>query len=112
MEKLTRNLLTTAQNYRGSAQFATEQEWLKENPVPPDKHQLSLTPTIFWYDNTHICETAHYRDFIYNNQFKMVNHGGFVEESVSPILVKNVERLGFAQGHNRFGCYILDDHSR
>ena len=110
-EKLTRNLLTTAQNYRGSAQFATEQEWLKENPVPPDKHQLSLTPTIFWYDNTHICETAHYRDFIYNNQFKMVNHGGFVEESVSPILVKNVERLGFAQGHNRFGCYILDDHS-
>ena len=110
-EKLSRNLLTTAQNYRGSAQFATEQEWRNGNPIPPDKHQLSLTPTIFWYDNTHICETAHYRDFIYNNQFKMVNHGGFVEESVSPIMVKNVERLGFAQGHNRFGCYILDDHS-
>ena len=41
----------------------------------------------------------------------MVNHGGFVEESVSPIIVKAVERLGFAEGHNLFGCYILDDHS-
>jgi len=110
-DKLTSNLQSNVQTYRGSSQYSLEQDWLKENPVPSGKHQLSLTPTIFWYDNTHICETAHYRDFIYHDQFKMVNHGGFVEESVSPIIVKSVERLGFARGHNRFGCYILDDHS-
>jgi hypothetical protein len=110
-EKLTSNMLSNAQAYLGSYQYKHEQEWLKDNPVPPCKHQLSLTPTLFWYDNTHICETAHYRDYIYNDQFKMVNHGGFVEESVSPIIVKGVERLGFAEGHNLFGCYILDDHS-
>ena len=25
--------------------------------------------------------------------------------------MKSAERLGLAQGHGKFGCYILDDHS-
>ena len=73
--------------------------------------QLSLTPTFFWYDNVHICETAHYRDFIFHPSYKMVAPGGFVEDKVSPVIKKSVERFGLLEGHARFGCYLLDDHS-
>jgi hypothetical protein len=27
------------------------------------------------------------------------------------VIAKAVERLGLADGHARFGCYLLDDHS-
>jgi hypothetical protein len=73
--------------------------------------QLSLTPTLFWYDNVHICDTAHYRDFIFHPSYKMVARGGFVEDKLSPVLKRTVERLGLQEGHARFGCYLLDDHS-
>lgn len=74
-------------------------------------HQLSLTPTLFWYDNTHIVRTSHYRDFIFNPVYKMVARGGFVEDKLSPIMKRSCERLGLKDGHAKFGCYILDDHS-
>ena len=35
--------------------------------------------TLFWYDNVHIAETEHYRDFVFNPVYKMVKKGGFVE---------------------------------
>jgi hypothetical protein len=57
-------------------------------------HQLSLTPTLFWYDNTHNAETAHYRDFVFNPQYKMVARGGFVEDKLSPCIIRGCERLG------------------
>ena len=41
----------------------------------------------------------------------MVSRGGFVEDKLSPNIIKSVERLGLAEGHARFGCYLLDDHS-
>ena len=63
------------------------------------------------YDNVHICETAHYRDFIFHPSYKMVARGGFVEDKLSPVLKRTVERLGLQEGHARFGCYLLDDHS-
>ena len=41
----------------------------------------------------------------------MVAKGGFIEDKLSPILKRTVERLGLRDGHSRFGCYLLDDHS-
>lgn len=41
----------------------------------------------------------------------MVAKGGFVEDKLSPVLTKTLERLGLKEGHARFGCYLLDDHS-
>jgi hypothetical protein len=75
------------------------------------KCQLSLIPTLFWFDNTHICETNHYRDFIFYDAYRQVARGGFVEDKVSPLLKKTCERLGLRDGHSRYGCFLLDDHS-
>ena len=41
----------------------------------------------------------------------MVARGGFVEDKLSPVITKSVERLGLKDGHAKFGCYLLDDHS-
>jgi hypothetical protein len=110
-KKLEDNIQALRETYVLSQQYVDELRWAAENPPEPGKQQLSLTPTFFWYDNTHVCETAHYRDFIFNPKFKMVARGGFVEEGVSPIIKKTVDRLGLMEGHARFGCYLLDDHS-
>ena len=100
-----------SQTYMRSSQCRTQQEWAKMNPPAPGLHQLTLTPTLFWYDNTHICDTAHYRDFVFDPKYQMVARGGFVEDKLSPNIARSVERLGLAKGHARFGCYLLDDHS-
>ena len=110
-DKLRKNLLALAETYKGSQQCLDHIEWLTRSQIPNDKCQLSLTPTLFWYDNVHICETSHYRDFIFDPQYRMVVRGGFVEDKLSPVIKKTVERLGLKEGHSRFGCYLLDDHS-
>lgn len=101
------------QKYLTSKQNLVNQEWLDQNPghSQPDKHQLTLTPVVFWYDNTHIAETAHYRDFVFDPTYKMVKKGGFVEDKLSPVITRTLEKLGLKEGHARFGCFILDDHS-
>ncbi len=110
-EKLHKNILALVETYKGSQQCLDNIESLKTSQVPEDKCQLSLTPTLFWYDNVHICETSHYRDFIFDPQYRMVVRGGFVEDKLSPVIKKTAERLGLREGHSRFGCFILDDHS-
>jgi hypothetical protein len=110
-DKLRENILAVADSYNSSLQKIIEQDYYRDNLLPEGKHQISLTPTLFWYDNTHLCETAHYRDFIFNPLYKMVAKGGFVEDKCSPVMKRTVERLGLKDGHSRFGCYILDDHS-
>jgi hypothetical protein len=111
------NMMTLAETYRGSQQYLDHVAWMeanknRENSSSTATCQLSLTPTFFWYDNVHICETDHYRDFVYNPKYKMVVRGGFVEDKLSPVIKKTVERLGsLKDGHGRFGCYLLDDHS-
>ena len=102
-----------AESYKGSHQAAVaavRQNDIHTNDTCP-MQQISLTPTLFWYDNMHICDTAHYRDFVFHDQYKMVSRGGFVEEQLSPNIVRTVERMGLREGHSRFGCYLLDDHS-
>jgi hypothetical protein len=107
-----RNALETLkETYRGSHQYITHNEWEQSHPQMDGCHQLSLTPTLFWYDNTHIVQTTHYRDFIFNPQYKMVARGGFVEDKLTPCIIRSCERLGLRAGHNKFGCYLLDDHS-
>ena len=105
-QKLKANCMALRESYFGSTQY-------KSHPYREDvgdKVQLSLTPTLFWYDNTHICETSHYRDFVFDRRFKMVVKGGFVEDKLSPNILKAVEREGLITGHERYGCYLLDDH--
>jgi hypothetical protein len=115
MKNRSKTLETLRETYRGSHQYLNHMDWVqstKEEVIQcNDCHQLSLTPTLFWYDNTHIVETAHYRDFIFNPKYKMVARGGFVEDKLSPVITRNVERLGLKEGHAKFGCYLLDDHS-
>jgi hypothetical protein len=120
-DKLRQNIASLAETYRGSAQAGVARA------VPPKSAagasdaltdnealaqcQLSLVPTLYWYDNVHICETSHYRDFVFEPSYKMVTRGGFIEDKLSPVLKRTVERLGLKDGHSRFGCYLLDDHS-
>jgi hypothetical protein len=99
------NILLLAETYRGSAQAALAR------PATDEGQQISLVPTLYWYDNIHICATAQYRDFVFDAQFKLCARGGFVEDKLSPVLKRTVERLGLRRGHERFGCYLLDDHS-
>lgn len=112
-EKRRQNVRSQRETYKGTHQFLTQEEWVKSNlHLQADgRHQLSLSPTIFWYDNTHVVSTSHYRDFIFDPQYKMVARGGFVEDKLSPAIVRSCERLGLRDGHAKFGCYILDDHS-
>ena len=110
-KKLQDNISAVIENYKKCHQNIEYQEWLEVHPPPPSRHQMSLTPTFFWYDNVHICETKHYRDFIFDPRYKMVAKGGFVEDKLSPVIKKTVARLGLTDGHSRFGCYLLDDHS-
>ena len=110
-KKLYENIRALAETYKGSQQCLDNMEWLKKSQLPEDKCQLSLTPTLFWYDNVHICETSHYRDFVFDPYYRMVVKGGFVEDKLSPVIKRTVERLGLKDGHSRFGCFILDDHS-
>ncbi|KAL3916245.1 MAG: hypothetical protein SGILL_005265 [Bacillariaceae sp.] len=110
-KKLQDNIAALIETYKKCHQNIEYEEWLETHPLPPSKHQLSLTPTFFWYDNVHICETKHYRDFIFDPRYKMVVKGGFVEDKLSPVMKKTVERLGLTEGHSRFGCFLLDDHS-
>lgn len=107
--KIAKGLLSLAQTYRGTVQYTSH---FKSVDVEIEgQQQLSLTPTLFWYDNTHVCETSHYRDFIFDPKYKMVARGGFVEDKLSPVITRSVERLGLREGHSKFGCYLLDDHS-
>jgi hypothetical protein len=114
-EKVRGNVVALAETYRSSLQHAEHRAWLESRATPeqrdPGRQQLSLTPTLFWYDNVHIAETAHYRDFIFKPSYRMVAKGGFVEDKLSPVLKRTVERLGLREGHSRFGCFLLDDHS-
>ena len=110
IDKLQKNLQALAVNYRKSNQNKTSSEG-PSGTGSDGKHQLTLTPTLFWYDNTHIVETAHYRDFVFNEKYRMVARGGFVEDKLSPVITRSVERLGLKDGHAKFGCYLLDDHS-
>lgn len=114
-EKVRGNIVALAETYQSSLQNAVYRNWVENRATPEqrdlDKQQLSLTPTLFWYDNVHIAETAHYRDFIFNPAYRMVAKGGFVEDKLSPVLKRTVERLGLKEGHSRFGCFLLDDHS-
>jgi hypothetical protein len=109
--KLKANIQALAETYRGSPSYTDHLQWKKTKILPSGKSQLSLVPTFFWYDNVHIVETIHYRDFIFHPPYKMVVRGGFVEDKTSPMIRKAVERLGLVHGHARFGCYLLDDHS-
>jgi len=113
-EKLRRNILTLAETYKSSAQAATSKQptvGSDDNGNTTRRHQMTLVPTLFWYDNVHICDTQHYRDFVFHKSYKMVARGGFVEDKLSPVLKRTVERMGLREGHARFGCYLLDDHS-
>ena len=110
-DKVFKSVQACSDAYQTSLQCTDQLKWVEENPPPEGKHQLSLTPTLFWYDNTHVCETAHYRDFVFNPKYKMVARGGFVEDKLSPVIKRTTERLGLTEGHARFGCFLLDDHS-
>lgn len=110
-EKLRENIEALVKTYNGSSQYAEHRKWLDDQDLPPGTHQMSLTPTLFWFDNVHIAETDHYRDFVFHPPYKMVARGGFVEDKLSPVIKQTVERMGLRHGHSRFGCYLLDDHS-
>lgn len=111
-DNIRENISALQSTYFTCQQGLAYLNWCKENNENDcSKQQFTLTPTLFWYDNIHIVETEHYRDFVFNPKYKMVARGGFVEDKLSPVLVRSVERRGLVEGHRRFGCYILDDHS-
>jgi len=113
------NLVQLSQSYKTSFHNRSQREILQRRSMSSGSGEddaigarpCSLTPTLFWYDNTHICRTEHYIDFVFSTKYKMVVRGGFVEDKLSPALIRTVEKLGLKDGHAKFGCYLLDDHS-
>lgn len=47
-ERILQNIQAVSAAYQTSAQCLVELEWVKKNPPPEGKHQLTLTPTLFW----------------------------------------------------------------
>ena len=117
--ELVENLLSFQKTYLAAESYTAHQKWELDQLQHDAEHskgenaltQLSLIPTLFWYDNIHITETSHYRDFVYNDKFKMVAKGSFVEDKLTQVMIRQVEKLGLVEGHRLFGCYLLDDHS-
>lgn len=75
-DQVWKSIVAVSNAYQSSNQRLCQLKWLEKNPPPQGMHQMSLTPTLFWYDNIHICETAHYRGFIFDPSYKMVARGG------------------------------------
>ena len=48
---------------------------------------LRLLPLLQWYDSTHLCGTAHYRDFVFGERGgrRMVAKGGFIEDKLCQV---------------------------
>ena len=111
------NVVQLSQTYMKSFHYMSHVDMIQRrsmNSTTDDfirQRPCSLTPTLFWYDNIHICRVDHYRDFVFSSKYKMVARGGFVEDKLSPALIRNLEKLGLKDGHAKFGCYLLDDHS-
>lgn len=101
------NFKAVIEKYRGSQQNIDHMEWLKSNPQPIGSCQLTLTPTYFWYDNVHIVETKHYRDFIFDPKHSMIAKGGFVEDKLSPIIKRTVGKV--STQNQLFLLYDYDD---
>ena len=70
-----------------------------------------MIPTAFWYDNVHVARTEHYRDFIFDKERKYVAKGGFVEDKLSPAIMKDIKQDGVEAGWGKFGSFLLDDHA-
>ena len=96
-------------NYRVSVPYV---KYVRDNDGRNDgRCQASLIPTVFWYDNVHVCRTEHYRNWVFDAGRKLVKRGGFVEDKLSPRIVEDVRREGFREGWGKYGCYLLDDHA-
>ncbi|GMH97593.1 hypothetical protein TrVE_jg1600 [Triparma verrucosa] len=95
---------TLRENYKNSVPYS---QFLNQGG---EEAQASLIPTLFWYDNIHICLTEHYLNFVFDPKLKLVARGGFVEDKLSPALVQCVRNVGFGEAMDKFGCYLFDDH--
>ena len=59
-----------------------------------------------WYDSTHVCSTAHYRDFVYRGG--LVKKGGFVEDKLGQFQLADIRENSMA-AHAKFAQFVLDD---
>lgn len=84
---------------------------LRLEHVPTDEG-LKLMPLIQWYDSTHVCSTAHYRQFVYGAQGggNLVKKGGFVEDKLGQKQLSDV-RAGGMSAHAPYGTFIVEDGS-
>ena len=65
-----------------------------------------VVPLVQWYDSTHICETRHYREFVYRGD--LVKKGGFVEDKLGQRQLADIRDGGMA-AHVPYGTFVLDD---
>jgi hypothetical protein len=82
-----------------------------------------LEPLAFWYDSTHCCEAAHYREFIFQETLRReegladddstrtrLRLGDFVEDTVGHQLLDAVKAArGFEEAHEPYGTYLWND---
>ena len=47
--KVFEDIQSIADAYQTSSQCLDERRWADSHPAPEGKHQLTLTPTLFWY---------------------------------------------------------------
>ena len=83
----------------------------------------SLSPMAFWYDSTHVCETTHYREFVFQETLRRAEKivdvdgsrtrlklGDFVEDTVGHQLLDAVKASGcFESAHAPYGTYLWND---
>ena len=101
-----------AKNYSSSQAMHVENEWRAQNSQcnKPNHIQMTLSPLLFWFDATHVCDVKHYRDLISSSKVR-IKRGSFLETRISLALRKSVNENGFREAHPDFGCYLLDEHT-
>eukprot|EP00930_Biecheleria_cincta_P075221 TRINITY_DN62391_c0_g1_i1.p1 TRINITY_DN62391_c0_g1~~TRINITY_DN62391_c0_g1_i1.p1 ORF type:complete len:675 (-),score=71.09 TRINITY_DN62391_c0_g1_i1:56-2080(-) len=78
---------------------------LRIESVLADADGLELVPLVQWYDSTHVCLTAHYRNFVFGPR-KLVARGGFIEDKLGQAELQAIRSLGLEKAHPEFGTYV------
>ncbi len=66
---------------------------------------LSLIPLLFWYDKTHVCSCAYYREYVFNHP--SVKKACFIEETLGLFQLEDIKANGMV-AHAKHGTWLLD----
>mmetsp|Transcript_28369 Transcript_28369/g.90265 ORF Transcript_28369/g.90265 Transcript_28369/m.90265 type:complete len:461 (+) Transcript_28369:78-1460(+) len=78
---------------------------IRIEPLKVDKCGLQFVPLIQWYDSTHLCETEHYRRFVFGPR-RLVARGGFIEDKFGQAELADIRSRGVTVAHHEYGTFL------